>query len=95
MANIRNLKKDLNWLTQEVITDCLVYLDVNPTQDETPVAEIINTMISKHQELITRINKPTSGIDSKEVKKMYNEIVKDLFEISNGSFEKLSKLSRK
>ncbi len=95
MANRRDLKKDLNWLTEEVIADCLIYMDFNEVKDEKPLAEIINSIILKRDELITMINQPTSKVDSKEVKKMYNEIVKDLFETTNNCFESLSKLPRK
>jgi hypothetical protein len=95
MANRRNLKKDINWLTEEVISDCLIYMDFNQVKDEKPLAEIINTVISKRNELFTRINQPTSTIARGEVKKMYNQMVKEMFETTNDCFEKLSKLPRK
>jgi len=95
MASRRNLKKDVNWLTHEVITDCLIYLDINSPEDEKPVADIISNMISKRGEVLTKINRPTSKIEKKEVKQMYNEIVKDLLETTDNCFENLSKLSKK
>jgi hypothetical protein len=95
MANRRNLKKDINWLTEEVIADCLIYMDFNQVKDEKPLAEIINTVITKRNELFSRINQPTSTIARGEVKKMYNQMVKEMFETTNDCFEKLSKLPRK
>lgn len=95
MANRRNLKKDLNWLTEEVISDCLIYMDFNQVKEEQPLAEIINKMVVKRDELIGKINKPTTKMEAREVKKMYNEMVKDLFETTNNCFESLSKLPRK
>ncbi len=95
MANRRSLKKDLNWLTEEVISDCLIYMDFNQVKDEKPLAAIINQMIVKRDELIGKINKPTTKMEAREVKKMYNEMVKDLFETTNNCFESLSKLPRK
>jgi hypothetical protein len=95
MANRRNLKKDINWLTEEVISDCLIHMDFNKLKDEKPLAEIINTIINKRNELFSRINQPTSNIARGEVKKMYNQMVKEMFETTNDCFEKLSKLPRK
>jgi len=95
MANRRNLKKDINWLTEEVVSDCLIYMDFNVVKDEKPLAGIINDIITKREELISKINKPTSKIDRKEVKRQYTQIVKELFETTNNCFESLSKLPRK
>lgn len=95
MANRRNLKKDINWLTEEVISDCLIYMDFNQVKDEKPIAEIINSVINKRNELFVRINQPTTTIARGEVKKMYNQMVKEMFETTNDCFEKLSKLPRK
>jgi uncharacterized coiled-coil DUF342 family protein len=95
MANRRNLKKDINWLTQEVVSDCLIHMDFNPVKNEKELAEIINEIITKRDELFSKINKPTSKIDSKEVKKQYVQHVKDIFETADHCFERLSKLPRK
>jgi hypothetical protein len=95
MANRRNLKKDLNWLTEEVVSDCLIYMDFNQVEDEKPLATIINDIIVKRDELIGKINIPTSKMKRGDVKKMYNEMVKDLFVTTNNCFENLSKLPRK
>ncbi|NCC87640.1 MAG: hypothetical protein EOM05_07190 [Clostridia bacterium] len=95
MANRRDLKKDLNWLTHEVIADCLIYLEINSGKDEAPIAEIINELISHRTEAFVEINKPTTGMSRQEVKQKYNGIVSNFFEVANTSFEKLSKLSKK
>lgn len=95
MAKRRDLKKDINWLTEEVISDCLIHLDFNENTDEKKLAEIINEMITKRQELIKKINKPTSKTEAKEVRKEYTQMVKDLFETTNNCFESLSTLHKK
>lgn len=95
MANRRDLKKDINWLTEEVIADCLVYLDINHVKDEQPIAEIISTIINKREEAFGTLNMPTSGMERKEVKSMYGKMVNEMFETTNECLEKLSKLPRK
>ena len=95
MANRRNLKKDINWLTEEVVSDCLIHMDFNPVKNEKELAEIINDIIAKRDELFSKINKPTSKKDSKEVKKQYVQMVKEIFETADNCFDRLSKLPRK
>jgi hypothetical protein len=95
MANRRDLKKDLNWLTHEVISDCLIYLELHPEQEEKPVADIISKMINERNLVLSKINLPTSQMDRKEVKKMYNETVHHLLDTTHNCFEELSKLTRK
>ncbi len=95
MANRRELKKDLNWLTNEVITDCILYLEMNPKKEEKPVAEIINNLLIKRNEALAKINMPTTKMAKGEVKVMYKTVISDFVEITNGSFEELSKIAKK
>ncbi len=95
MANRRDLKKDLNWLTDVVISDCLIYVEVNADKDHTPIGEIINEIILHRDSAFSEINMPTSGMSSKEVKQKYDNIVHNFFEVADSSFEKLSQLSKK
>jgi predicted HAD superfamily phosphohydrolase len=94
MASRRELKKDLNWLTHEVIADCLIYLDIKTPEDERPIADIISKMVVKREEIISKINKSTSKMERKEVRKIYGEIVKNILETSHSCFEDLSELSK-
>ena len=95
MANRRDLKKDLNWLTDVVISDCLIYVEVNSDKDHAPVGEIINELILHRDSAFSEINMPTSGMDSKEVKQKYDNIVNSFFEVANSILEALSQLSKK
>ncbi|MDD4150731.1 MAG: hypothetical protein PHE33_11970 [Bacteroidales bacterium] len=95
MANRRELKKDLNWLTHVVISDCLIYVEINPDKDHTPVGEIINEVIQHRDAAFSEVNMSTAGMDRKEVKQKYNNIVNNFFDVSNTCFEKLSELSKK
>lgn len=94
MAKRRYLKKDINWLTSEVIEDCLLYMDFNPTADEKPVAEIINSIILKRNETIKEINKSTNKQNYKEIKNNYKELIFSFFDSVNDCYDKISKLPR-
>ncbi len=95
MANKRDLKKDLNWLTHEIISDCLIYLEINPDKEEKPVAQIIDKVIRHRTDAFKKINENISSLSKKEIKNKYNEIVSDFFNQADSCFEDLSKLSKK
>lgn len=95
MANLRDLKKDINWITEEVIADCLIFLDINPEQDSEAVAEIINKIVDKRNELITQVNlhdKLEKGTNKKEY---FRNIAKELIETADSCFNDLSGLVKK
>ncbi len=95
MASRRILKKDLNWLTEEVISDCLIFAEFSEQYNPEDVAKIINDVVAKRNEVFEEINKTTTGLSRKEVKERYNAVVKSFFEVTNTSCEQLSKLVKK
>ncbi len=94
MAKRRELKKDIGYLTSQVIEDCLLYIEFNPKADQKAVAEIINKIILKQNDVFAEINKPTSKINTKAVKSNYKQIVFTFLDTVNSCYEELSKLPR-
>ena len=58
MASVRELKKDIDYLVFEVISDCLLYSDVNPAENDDAVTTIIQDAVSFRNDLIARVNNP-------------------------------------
>jgi hypothetical protein len=91
MASIRKLKKNLNYLTQELINECLAYQYFNKEADREKVAEVLNAIIENHNDMIYRINHCDVKGDKKKVKEYFRNIIKDF----NKSIELLDKLEVK
>ncbi|MDR2836915.1 MAG: hypothetical protein LBV69_12145 [Bacteroidales bacterium] len=94
MANRRDLKKEINLLHYEVITDCIAYLDVNQKQDDSKVETIINKMMDARERIFAEINKPTSKMSKKDVRTRYYQIINEVKESTDGLYEILSTLPR-
>ncbi len=47
MANIRDLKKDLKWLTYEVLTDCMISKMINEDKGE-EVEAVMHAVMDSH-----------------------------------------------
>jgi len=95
MANKRNIKKDVDFLVGEVISDCYTYLLIHGEKNREKVVEIIESIVSKRNDLISRVNNPDKKFDPKQVKAHYKAVSVELLTAVDESFSKLSKLSAK
>lgn len=95
MANKREIKKDVDFLVGEVISDCYTYLLINGEKNRDSVIEIISEIVDTRNDLISRVNNQDKSLDTKQVKAHYKAINADLLGAIDQSFSKLSKLSAK
>jgi hypothetical protein len=95
MASVRELKKDIDYLVFEVISDCLLYTDVNPDNNGEEVNLIITDAVGFRNDLIARVNNPDGKDNPKIVKAYYKSVEKDLLKGVDKLFDRLSALSAK
>jgi hypothetical protein len=79
MANIRDLKKDINFLTSEMITECMVFEHYHP-KEVAKSDEVIQLIVDKRNELIDKINNPSEEARKAGLKKYYSVVVKDMYQ---------------
>ncbi|HNV82041.1 MAG: hypothetical protein WBI34_10840 [Tenuifilaceae bacterium] len=94
MASIRNIKKDIDFLVSEVISDCYTYMMLYNRKNEEKVVGIINDLIISRNKLIERVNNPDKDLDTKQLKQHFKGIYTDLFNFIDSSFSQLSELSK-
>lgn len=92
MASVKNLKKDINFLTDEVVGTCLMHQYANKNENQQKVDQIIEEMLDSREELITQINHPESRPQGKSVKAYYNELFEGFLEKVNASFDTLGNM---
>ncbi len=95
MASVRELKKDIDYLVFEVISDCLLYSDINPGNNGDEVNSIISDAVGFRNDLIARVNNPDGKDNAKIVKAYYKTVEKDLLTGVDKLFDRLSALSAK
>ena len=93
MANIRTLKKEINQLTNELVSDCLTYLDLHPGENRNEVGKIISDTLTIRNEIIEKLNQPKDKENSKLLKKHYKKLAEKLYKEVHLSFERLSAIS--
>ena len=92
MASKRDLKKDIDYLTYEVIADCYTFMQLYPGKQDDKVIAIINDTVAMRNDLFARINHPDGKDNPKLVKEHFKKIRQDLLVKIDDAFQKLSKL---
>lgn len=92
MASIKNLKKDINYLIDEVIGTCMIHQYTKQGRSE-ELEGIISEMVEFRESLIYRINNPDLNGSSQSLKNYYRALFDELLERVNAAFDKLNKIS--
>jgi hypothetical protein len=95
MASVRGLKKVIDSLIFEVISDCFVYSGLHPGDKSDEVSTIISDAVSLRNDLIAKVNNPDGKDNPKIVKTYYKSVEKDLISGVDKLFKRLSSLTGK
>jgi hypothetical protein len=94
MASIRNVKKDIDYLVSEVISDCYTFLYIHGDKNKEQVNGIIEDVVSKRNDFIHRVNNPEKQLDRKQKHQHFKAIYNDLLVTVDKSFSNLSDLTK-
>ncbi len=95
MASIRELKKDIDYIIFELISDSLAFGELHSEDKSDDISGIVSEAVSLRNELISRINKRERSSDPKALKAYLQKINMDLFAGTDELFVKLSSLAEK
>ena len=95
MASVRELKKDIDYLVYEVISDCFVFSGLHPDMKSDEVTAIISDAVNFRNDLIARVNNPDGKDNPKIVKAYYKSVEKDLLTGVDKLFSRLSSMTKK
>src|SRR5512133_3465752 len=95
MSIKRDLKKDINYLVFEVISDCFAFAAMHPEKKTDKVDAIIADAVNLRNDLIARVNNPDGKDNPKIIRTYYQGVSNDLFAGVHSLFERLSDLSTK
>jgi hypothetical protein len=93
MASRRNLKKDINYLTSQIIGECYSCKYLFPKIDSAQIMNIINDSVLMYNNLIYKVNNPNIENENLSMKLYYKNIFKELLSNTDTLFERLNKLT--
>ena len=88
MANIRNLKKDINYVLGDIIEAVYIWETVNPNKDTKKSEAIIDEAIATFDSLIKKVN--VKNIEAQKVH--FKSITTELETKGRAMIEKINKL---
>lgn len=89
MASLRRIKKDIEYLVNEVIYDCYVALYFNQEKKD-EIFGVVEDAVALRNELVEMANHPAEKHNKSLVKKHYAFVRNELMERIDGLFGKLS-----
>ncbi|MGL4908356.1 MAG: hypothetical protein ACRC9X_03480 [Bacteroidales bacterium] len=90
MANLRSIKKDIEFLIDEIITDCYLFSSFHQGKKEEEVSALLLETVNLRNQLFERIN----SAPKEKSKQHFQTIRKDLLEGADKLFKQVSELSK-
>lgn len=84
--NLRDIKKDIEYVLSAFVEDCSIVAAVNPKASDEKVGELMEEAIDLYNELRDKVNAKFEG--SKKV--YFNELRKEILVKTDALYEKLS-----
>ncbi len=94
MASIRDLKKDINYLIDEIIGNCFLYYYIVKNDKRKKIDELIEEIVEFRNKMIDKVNNPPENFNNKTKKSYYREIHNELISKANDAFEKINQLEK-
>lgn len=92
MASVRELKKDINFLASELVTEAYVKQILKDDVDNDQLAQVLVKAMVFRNELIKRANHPDGKDNPKLVKAYFTSLRKDMMEQFMAISEESNKL---
>ena len=84
--NLRDIKKDIDYVLSAFIEDCALCVAVNPNADESAVSDLMDDAIDLYNELRDKVVAKVDG----SKKAYYNDLRKEILERTDALYTKLS-----
>ena len=101
MANLRNLKKEIDYRLEEVVFDCDMAIAFQPSKEQEifdgwkakEVFEVMQEAVAVRNDLFTKANNPAEPHNRSLVRKHFAALRVEMVEAYDKLFEKLSKIN--
>lgn len=92
MANLRTLKKEIDYCLEEVVFDCDMAICFQPSKEK-EIFELMQEAVSVRNNLFSKAMNPAEPHNASLVRKHYAALRAEMNEVFGQLFEKLSKIN--
>lgn len=93
MANLRTLKKDIDYVLEEIVFDCDMAIFFQPSKEK-EIFELMQEAVAVRNELFTKVMNPVEPHNASLVRKYYRALRQEIEQKFNELFEKLSEINK-
>lgn len=93
MASVRMIKKDIDYLVSEVLSDCYMTIYFHPEKKQ-DIVKVMEDATELRNALIAKVNSPVEKNNPSLVRKHYAQVRRDVLQGIDGLFVKLSGLCK-
>lgn len=93
MANLRNLKKEIDYRLEEVVFDCDMAICFQPTKEK-EIFEVMKEAVAVRNVLFEKVNNPAEPHNRSLVHKHFAALRAEMVVAFEKLFEKLSKINK-
>ena len=93
MESLKNLKKDIDFMMNEVISDCQLLALIRPASQSAEIMTIIDQTVDLWNQLYERANHPDGKDNRSLVRQHYKAVEKDLLSGAHELFKKISEMA--
>ncbi|MBO4635156.1 MAG: hypothetical protein J5669_07275 [Bacteroidales bacterium] len=90
--NLRDIKKDIEYVIGAFVDDCALFLNVNPGRNADEIAGLIDKAVDLYNDLRDKVVK-SAGAEKPKV--CYNSIRKELLEKTDALYDELAEAVKK
>ena len=91
MASIKQLKKEIGYLSSQVIGDCIDFVQAFNGKELEAMA-VIDELVALHNETLDKVNHPDGKDNPKLVKEFYKQLKLNYIKGINEAYKKLEQL---
>jgi hypothetical protein len=94
MANIRSLKKDIDYMMSLVLEDCMIVLENHPAAGKEKIMTIAQQVIFDHHALRLKVSHKLIKKNPAGARKYLSSIVEEMYAKADNSLDQLTALIR-
>jgi DNA-binding GntR family transcriptional regulator len=87
MASIRKLKKDVNYLSYELLTEVFAFKHFHPEVDEKKFDKVIKDVVNKRNEIISKLNHTDAAKAEDKMREHFEGVKKDMISLVKSAEE--------
>lgn len=92
MASCRDIKKDINFLADQMLNECFSFMEYSPVNNQENVLDILHDVEQLRRNLLYKVNNsPENG----SLKEYYRAIIDELYDVNMKLLEELNSLNEK